>query len=89
MVSLRRSDEVELLRAKTLVLKGVKTPRTFLRAEFRKVGASTPDASAATTPGQMEGHCIVSVLHTRSGSVSTGFKINHDNPLQLKTTRTR
>ena len=87
MVSLRRSDEVELLRAKTLVLKGVKTPRTFLRAGFRKIGASTPDASAATTPGQMEGHCIVSVLHTRSGSTNTGYKINEPNPLQFKTDR--
>ena len=86
MVSPRRSDEVELLGAKTMVLRGI---RTFLRAEFRKIGASTPDASGASTPGQTAGHCIVSVLHIRSGSANTGMKINADNPLQFKMDRTR
>ena len=86
MVSPRRSDEVELLGAKTMVLRGI---RTFLRTEFRKIGASTPDASGASTPGQTEGHCIVSVLHTRNGTTNTGYKINDPNPLQFKTDRTR
>ena len=94
MVSPRRSDEVELLGAKTLVLKGI---RTFLRTEFRKIGASTPDASGASTtgasgastPGQTEGHCIVSLLHTRNGTTNTGYKITEPNPLEFKTDRTR
>ena len=85
---------MELLGAKTMVLRGI---RTFLRAEFRKIGASTPGASGASTPGasgastpgQTEGHCIVSVLHTRSGSANTGHKINHPNPLEFKLDRTR
>ena len=94
MVSPRRSDEVELLGAKTMVLKGI---RTFLRTEFRKIGASTPGASGASTagasgastPGQTDGHCIVSVLHTRSGSKNSGYKITANNPTQFKTDRTR
>ena len=86
MVSPRRSDEVEILSAKTLLLD---TRRTCIRAVFRKIGASTPDKSGASTPGQMAGHCIVSVLHIRSGSPNTGMKINADNPLQFKMDRTR
>ena len=86
MVSPRRSEEVQLLAAQTIVLR---QHRTFLRTEFRKIGASTPGASGASTPGQTEGHCIVSVLHTRQGSPNTGYKINDPNPLQFKTDRTR
>ena len=91
MVSPRRSDEVELLGAETLRLKH---PRTFIRAEFRKIGASTPGASTpgasgASTPGQTEGHCIVPVFHTRSGSANTGYKITVANPLEFKMDRTR
>ena len=48
-------------------------------------GASTP----ASTPGQAQGHFIVSVLHTRSGQPNTGQKINHPNPLEFKLDRTR
>ena len=82
---------MELLGAKTMVLRGI---RTFLRAEFRKIGASTPGASTpgasgASTPGQTEGHCIVSVLRTRVGTANSGYKINDPNPLQFKTDRTR
>ena len=77
---------MEILSAKTFLLDA---RRTFIRAEFRKIGASTPGASGASTPGQTEGHCIVSVLHTRQGSPNTGYKINDDNPLQFKMDRTR
>ena len=94
MVSPRRSEEVEILAAQTIRLK---PDRTFLRTEFRKIGASTsgasgastPGACGASTPGQAQGHCIVSVLHTRSGSANTGHKINHPNPLEFKLDRTR
>ena len=85
---------MELLGAKTMVLRDI---RTFLRAEFRKIGASTSGASGASTagasgastPGQTDGHCIVSVLHTRSGSKNTGYKITAKDPLQFKMDRTR
>ena len=86
VVSPRHSDKVELLGANTPTLRGV---RTFLRAQFRKIGASTPDASGASTPGQTEGHCIVSVLHTRVGTANTGHKISDANPTQFKMDRTR
>ena len=85
---------MEILAAQTIRLK---QERTFLRTEFRKIGASTsgasgastPGACGASTPGQAQGHCIVSVLHTRSGSANTGHKINHPNPLEFKLDRTR
>ena len=76
---------MQLLAAQTIVLR---LHRTFLRTEFRKIGASTsgasgastPGACGASTPGQAQGHCIVSVLHTPQ-------KINHPNPLEFKLDR--
>ena len=68
---------MQLVGAQTIVLE---KPRTFLRTVFRKIGASTPGACGASTPGQAQGHCIVSVLHTPQ-------KINHPNPLEFKLDR--
>ena len=75
-VSLRRSDEVDIVGAQTLMLEG---PRTCVRAEFSKTGASTP--------GQTEGHFIVTLNHTRSGSVMSGMRITANNPVQFKQDR--
>ena len=46
------SEEVQLLAAQTIVLK---PHRTFLRTEFRKIGASTSGASGASTPAASRG----------------------------------
>ena len=81
VVSLRRSDEVELVGAETLLLEQTKGDRTFIRAKFRKTGASTP--------GQTEGHFIVTLNHTRSGSKNSGMKITANNPLKFKQDRAR
>ena len=79
VVSLRRSDEVDIVGAQTLMLEQGKGPRTCVRAEFSKTGASTP--------GQTEGHFIVTLNHTRSGSVKSGMKITADNPVQFNQDR--
>ena len=80
-MSLRRSDEVDIVGAQTLTLEQDKGPRsrTCVRAEFSKTGASTP--------GQTEGHFIVTLNHTRSGSVKSGMKITANNPVQFKQDR--
>ena len=83
LLGLRRSNEVEFVGAETLLLDQVNNGnRTFLRAKFRKTGASTP--------GRSQGDFIVTVSHTRSGSKNSGFKIiGRSNPLQFKQDRAK
>ena len=75
-MSLRRADQVVLVgKPETLMLEQAGGPRTCVRAQFRKVGASTP------------GHFIVTLFHTRSGSPKSGVSIDAENPLQFKQDR--
>ena len=77
-VSLRRSDVVEIVHATGLALDPLNNPgRTCVCAEFRKL-------DGASTPGHAEGRFIVTVNHTRSGSVATGMKITAANPVHFK-----
>ena len=80
VVSLRRRDKVEIVGAETLLVER-KGPRTCVRAKFRKTGASTP--------GQTEGHFIVTLNHTRSGSSKSGMRITANNPVRFKQDRAR
>ena len=74
-MSLRRSDQVDNVRAETLMLeRDCGGPRlTCVRAEFSKTGASTPG-----------GHFIVTLCHTQSGSIKSGVFFS---PLQFKEDR--
>ena len=74
-MSLRRGDQVELVNPDSLLLEREEGPRTCVRAQFRKVGASTP------------GHFIVTLFHTKSGSPKSGVSIDAENPLQFKQDR--
>ena len=60
----------------TLFLQPSGGPRTCVRAQFKKVGASTPG-----------GHFIVTLFHTQSGSPKSGLSIDALNPLQFKQDR--
>ena len=76
-MSLRRSDQVVFVGADTLMLERQRGgPRTCVRAQFRKTGASTPG-----------GHFIVTLCHTQSGSIKSGVWIDALNPLQYKQDR--
>ena len=76
-MSLRRNDQVVLVgRPETLYLEPAKGPRTCVRAQFKKVGASTPG-----------GHFMVTVFHTLSGSPKSDVSIDALNPLQFKQDR--
>ena len=77
-MSLRRSDQVVFVVAETLMLeeRDRPGPRTCVCAAFSKTGASTPG-----------GHFIVTLCHTRSGSIKSGVWISAFNPLQFKQDR--
>ena len=73
-MSLRRADQVVLVgRPETLYLEPAKGPRTCVRAQFKKVGASTPG-----------GHFMATLFHTQSGSPESDVSIDALNPLQFK-----
>ena len=76
-VSLRRSNVVDIVHATSLQLDPNNRRRTCIRAEFRQL-------AGASTPHHAEGRFIVTVNHTRSGSVATGMIITASNPVHFK-----
>ena len=79
-VSLRRNNAVEIVHAQGLVLDPMHKHRTCIRAEFRKL-------AGASTPGHAEGHFIVTVNHTRSGTSNAGMKTKACNAVEFKQDR--
>ena len=61
----RRTKKVSFVQAKSLQFEewGKKANRSYIRCEFRGLGASTPD------------RFVVSLTHTRSGSKNTGMQV--------------
>ena len=62
----RRTNQISFVTARTLRFEeyGKKAKRTYIRAEFRALGASTPEEKF-----------VVSLTHTRSGSRKTGMNV--------------
>ena len=72
-----RADQVVLVGTpETLFLQPSGGPRTCVRAQFKKVGASTPG-----------GHFMATLFRTLSGSPKSDVSIDALNPLQFKQDR--